>query len=344
MDLSVNYMGLELKNPLIAGSSGLTGSVKKIKELADKGAGAIVLKSIFEEEIAFEYTDFVDKEAKKTGAAPKFFEYDGRLNPIEFYDYKLREDNLSKYTQLIKDSKNEVSVPVIASINCSHKSLEWISYAKRLQTAGADAIELNMFFLPSHMERTAAETEALYFQVIEKVLETLTIPVSLKISYYFTDLGPMIQRLSQTGIKGLVLFNRFFSPDFDINTFEVKPSFTLSSPSDLAISLRWMAIMSGRVDCDLAASTGVHDSEALIKHLLAGATAVQTASTLYRNGTDTIAEMLKELSSWMRTRGFSQISDFRGKMSQEKSENPALYERTQFMRYFGGKKFDKTTK
>lgn len=337
MDLSVQYLGLELQNPLIVGSSGLTSSVKKIQEIEKNGAGAVVLKSIFEEEIAFEYTDFVQKESKG-GEPPQFFEYDGRMNPIEFYDYKIREDNLNRYTRLIQDSKKQTAIPVIASINCSHNSVEWISYARRIEEAGADALELNMFFLPSSFERTAQETQGLYFKIIKKMLETVDIPVSLKISPYFTDLGPMIQQLSRTGVKGLVLFNRFFSPDFDIDQFDIQPSFTFSTPSDLAVSLRWIAMMSERTDCDLAASTGIHDSNALIKQILAGANAVQAVSCLYKNGTGYIKTLLDGLEIWMHNKGFRQIADFRGKMSQAKSKDPALYERTQFMKYFGGKK------
>lgn len=337
MDLSVQYLGLELKNPLIVGSSGLTSSASKVKELEEKGAGAVVLKSIFEEEIAFEYTDFVKKQSK-VGDAPKYFEYEGRMNPIDFYDYKIREDNLNKYEELIKESKKNVSIPVIASINCCHNSIEWISYAKRIEDAGADALELNMFLLPSNFERTVLDTQKMYLEIIENVLKAVNIPVSLKISYFFTDLGPMITKLSETGIKGLVLFNRFFSPDFDIDKFEVKPSFTLSSPSDLGTSLRWISIMSERTSCDLAASTGVHDGAGIIKQILAGANAVQTVSGLYKNGTSHIETMLDELESWMGTRGFKDIAGFRGKMSQAASDDPSLYERMQFMRYFGGKK------
>ena len=334
MDLSTSYLGMKLRNPIIVGSSGLTGSVKKIQEIEKKGAGAVVLKSIFEEEIAYEHTAFAEKASK---GGPQYFEYDGRMNPIEFYDYKIREDNLNKYTQLIKDSKKTVSIPVMASINCCHHSVEWVSYAKQVQDAGADALELNMFFLPSNFKKTKEETQNVYFQIIEKILHTVEIPVSLKISYYFTDLGPMIQKLSESGIKGLVLFNRFFSPDFDIDKFEVKPSFVFSTPSDLSLSLRWIAIMAERVKCDLAASTGVHNSDAVIKQLLAGANAVQVVSCLYKNGVGYIESLLKDLEVWGHNKGFKQVSDFRGRMSQNKSKDPSLHERTQFMKYFGGK-------
>jgi dihydroorotate dehydrogenase (fumarate) len=327
VDLSTQYLGMKLKNPVIAGSSGLTNSVKSIQDLEKSGAGAVVLKSIFEEEIAFEYEDIL-QEASEEGV---------NLDQFDYYDFHIKGEKLDKYTALIQESKKAVSIPVIASINCVY-SHEWTSFAKQLQTAGADALELNMFFLPSEFDRTTEEKEKAYFQIIEKVQKEVTIPIALKISYYFSNLGPMIQKLSETGIAGLVLFNRFYSPDFDIDKMEVVPSNVFSSPSDLPTSLRWIAIMAERVSCDLAASTGVHDGKALIKQILAGANAVQVASTLYKNGKGQIAEMLKTLEAWMDQKSYSSLSDFRGKMSQAKSSNPADYERDQFMKYFGGKK------
>ena len=337
MDFSTTYLGLSLKNPIIAGSSGLTSSVKKVKELEAAGAGAVVLKSLFEEEIAYEYADFM-KQSQKEGEAYRYFDYDGRKNPVEYYDYVIREKNLEKYMALIKDSKNEVSIPVMASINCYYHSLEWISFARHLEEVGADALELNMFFPPTDFEHTREEKEEIYFKTIEKIKKAISIPIALKISHYFTDLGPMIEKLSKTGIQGLVLFNRFFSPDFDIDTFEVKPSFVFSTPSELAMSLRWIAIMSGKVDCDLAASTGIHDGAAIIKQILAGANAVQAVSCLYKNGPGYINKLLDSVEEWMTRKRFESLSDFRGRMSQDQTKDPAIYDRVQFMRYFGGKK------
>ncbi len=337
MDFSTTYLGLSLKNPIIVGSSGLTSSVKKVKELEAAGAGAVVLKSLFEEEIAYEYADFM-KQSQKEGEAYRYFDYDGRKNPIEYYDYVIREKNLEKYIALIKGSKNEVSIPVMASINCYYHSLEWISFARHLEEAGADALELNMFFPPTDFEHTREEKEEIYFKTIEKIEKAISIPIALKISHYFTDLGPMIGKLSKTGIQGLVLFNRFFSPDFDIDNFEVKPSFVFSSPSELAMSLRWIAIMSGKVDCDLAASTGIHDGAAIIKQILAGANAVQAVSCLYKNGPGYINKLLDSVEEWMTRKRFESLSDFRGRMSQDQTKDPAIYDRVQFMRYFGGKK------
>ncbi len=337
MDLTTSYLGLTLPTPIIAGSSGLTGSVNQVKALADYGAGAVVLKSIFEEEVANEYADFIQTARTKYGD-PQYFDYNGQRSPIEYYDYVLREENLKKYIELTEGCKAAVNIPVIASINCFFYSVEWLSYAVNLQRAGADALELNMFFPPTDFKHSKEEKEALYFKIAEKVTQAVSIPVALKISPYFTDLGPMIQRLSETGIKGLVLFNRFFSPDFDIEKLEVKPSFVFSSPSDLALSLRWVAVMANKVNCDLAASTGVHDAAAVVKQLLAGADAVQVASCLYKNGAQYLKELLDGLEAWMKTKKYSSLADFRGKLSQERSADPAVYERAQFMRYFGGKK------
>ena len=324
-DLSTHYLGLKLRNPLIAGSSGLTNSVKGVKEFEENGAGAVVLKSIFEEEIVFEYEDIL-KEAGGKGVD---------MDQFDYFDYQVKGEKLEKYTGLISECKKSVSIPVIASVNCLY-SHEWTSFAKQLQDAGADALELNMFFLPSDFARTTEEKEKAYFQIIESIKKTVSIPIALKISYYFSNLGPMIQQLSETGIAGLVLFNRFYNPDFDIDKLEVVSSNVFSNPSDLHMSLRWIAIMAERVSCDLAASTGVHDGDALIKQILAGANAVQVVSSLYQNGKGQIKTMLDSLEDWMTGKGFSSLDDFRGKMSQAKSSNPAAYERVQFMRYFGG--------
>ncbi|MCF8078062.1 MAG: dihydroorotate dehydrogenase-like protein [Desulfobacterales bacterium] len=336
MDLSTTYMGLSLKSPIIAGSSGMTSSVDKVKALEAHGAGAVVLKSIFEEEVSYEYADFMKKAKQKFGD-PKYFDYEGQRSPIEYYDYVIREENLQKNITLIESCKKAVSIPVMASINCFFYSVEWLSYAVNLEQAGADGLELNMFFPPTDFKHTREEKEALYFEITEKVTEAVSIPVALKISPYFTDLGPMIQRLSKTGIHGIVLFNRFFSPDFDIDKMKVKPSFVFSTPAELALSLRWVAVMANKVDCSLAASTGVHDSTAVIKQLLAGADAVQVASCLYKNGPSYLETLLEGLKQWMEKKKFEDLEDFKGRLSQEQSTDPAVYERAQFMRYFGGK-------
>ncbi|HGY54596.1 MAG TPA: dihydroorotate dehydrogenase-like protein [Caldithrix abyssi] len=325
VDLKTTYMGLQLKNPLIAGSSGYTETVEMMKQLQDAGAGAVVLKSIFEEEIMMEM-DHTLRESGKEGFDPGVFDY---------YDYKIKDNYLTHYIKLIKQAKEALSIPVIASINCV-SGHEWPYFAKQLEEAGADALELNVFTLPTNTTRSCAETEQLYFDLIQKIKATVSLPVSLKISYYFNNLASFIQRLSDSGIDGLVLFNRFYSPDFDIESFKVTSANVLSSPDELYLPLRWIAVMSDRVSCDLAASTGVHDSEAMIKQLLAGAQAVQIASVLYSSGVHVIKTILDGLEEWMDKKGFASVDDFRGKMAQSRSDNPELYERVQFMKYFRG--------
>ncbi len=324
-DLTTKYLGLSLKNPIIIGSSGLTDSVEDIIELERNGAAAVVLKSIFEEEILME-TEHIIQQAQEDGYDEKAFDY---------YDYKIKDNNLSAYVNLIKGAKKAVHIPVIASINC-HSGHEWPYYAKRFEEAGADALELNIFTLPTNMKRTCQDNEQVYFDIIEKVKKEISIPISLKISFYSANLGPFIVKLSETGIRGLVLFNRFWSPDIDIETLKIISSNVLSRSEDFSLSLRWIAIMSERISCDLAASTGVHDGSALIKQLLAGANAVQIVSALYRNGKGYIQNYLHDLNTWMERHDFVTIDQFRGKMSQSKTEDPAMYERVQFMRYFRG--------
>ncbi len=324
-DLSTRYMGLTLANPVIAGSSGLTATVDGVKAAETGGAGAIVLKSIFEEEIAAEYEGALAK-AKAKGMS---------LESYEYYDYQIRGDRIASYVELVRGAKKSVRIPLIASVNCTY-SHEWVSFAKELESAGADGLELNMFFLPSDLKRSSAEREKEYFDIIEKVLAQVRIPVALKISPYFSTLAQMIQRLSKTGVAGLVLFNRFFSIDFDVEKLTVTSSNSLSTAAELAVPLRWIALMARRVDCDLAASSGVHDGEGLIKAILAGAKAVQVASALYRNGVGHAATMTRALGTWMDRHGFKTLGDFRGKMSQAESEDPAVYERVQFMKHFGG--------
>lgn len=327
IDLKVKYLGLELKNPIIAGSCGLTNSVKDIVELEKNGAAAVVLKSLFEEEIIAEMNYSLAEMNRPSTVYPEIFDY---------FAIDDMEDTVTNYLELIREAKKNVSIPIIASVNCV-SAVEWTGFAKRMQNAGADAIELNMFILPSDFTRSSEEFEKVYFDVIKAVKSEVTIPVSLKISYYFSNLGQMIKKLSESGIDGLVLFNRFFSPDIDIENNRVIPSSIYSSPSDISISLRWIGIMADRVSCDLASSTGVHDGKGVVKQLLAGANAVQFASALYKHGPSVIGTMLDEIKEYMEEHSYESISDFRGKLSQAKTSNPAAYERAQFMKHFAGK-------
>jgi dihydroorotate dehydrogenase (fumarate) len=325
VNLETTYMGLKLKNPLIVGSSGLTNSVENIIEIEKNGAAAVVLKSLFEEQINFAIEKTYMQDEMKN-LYPEADDY------IRNYT---RQNDVSKYLELITKSREAVDIPVIASINCV-SGKEWSSFASSIEEAGADALELNVFVLPSDPTKSAEDNESIYFEIIDEVTKKVNIPVSLKISYYFSSLAKMATTLSWKGIKGLVLFNRFFSPDLDIENFEIKTSNVFSSPSDLALSLRWIAMLSSHVKCDLAASTGVHDGNALIKQLLVGAQAVQVASVLYKKGFKEIGSMLEILENWMDRKNFNYIADFRGKMSIEEARNPAAFERVQFMKHFSG--------
>ncbi len=321
-DISTKFAGLQLKSPIIIGASGLTGSTKHLKEFEENGAGAIVLKSIFEEEILFEYEQFL-KEAEKYGYD---YEY------IDYFDYKLKQDNIDKYIKLIEDAKKTVDIPVIASINCITKQ-EWTYFTKRIQDAGADALELNIFILPSDLSKSSNEIEQTYFDIVEEVKKQVSIPVIVKMSYFFTNLGQMIIKLSEKA-DGLVLFNRFYNPDIDINAKKIVPASIFTRPEDIVIPLRWIALTSGRVQSSLAASTGVHDGEGLIKILLAGGDAVEIVSTIYKNGVGRIKQMLDKLREYMTENEFYGIDQMKGLLSQKNVSNPGMYERVQFMRYF----------
>jgi dihydroorotate dehydrogenase (fumarate) len=325
-DLSCNYLGIKLKSPIIAGSSGFTDSVKKLLQLEQQGVGAVVLKSIFEEEITHEYDKTLREEAENTG----------REEFLDYLDVRIRQENIGKYISLIKEAKEHLTIPVIASINCK-SAYEWMSFAEEIQKAGADALELNVFVLPSSLHRSSEENEKIYFEIVKQVKKRITIPIVLKISYYFSNLGQFVNDLSHSGIKGLVLFNRFYSPDFNIDTLEVTQSNVLSYPGEISMPLRWISMLSGKIPIDLSASTGVADGKSVIKLLLAGATTVQVASALYRHGIGFIGIMHNELQEWMDQQGFSKLDDFRGKLSQNNYADPGVFERVQFMKYFSDK-------
>jgi len=325
VDIRTSFMGLSLKNPIIVGSSGLTNSVDKIVELEKSGAGAVVLKSLFEEQLLHEFNHIM-KQDELTNQYPEALDY------ISNYS---RENNLAKYLDLISQSKKNVNIPVIASINCFTAS-EWISYASRMEKAGADAIELNVFILPSDPVRSSDKNERIYFSILDSVLKQVKIPVALKISYYFSALAETASKLEWAGAKGLVLFNRFYSPDIDIDEMKVIPSHVFSAPEEIALPLRWIALLSGNLKCDLVGTTGIHEGKDLVKMLLAGANAVEIVSTIYKNGNARIGEMLHYLEQWMVKNHYASIKEFKGKLSYRKSENPAAYERVQFMKHFAG--------
>ncbi len=315
-NLNVTYLGFELKSPIIAGSCGLTNSIENLKAIENAGAGAVVLKSIFEEEI---YLEFAHEFSK--------------LGPLD-NDYEIKKDNLKRYLNLIKEAKSQLSIPVIASINCV-TAQEWGFFAQKVEDAGADAIELNMFILPTNLSQTSKDNENLYFDIVSRVVSKVKIPLSLKISPYFSTLGSMIRDLSFSEIKGLVLFNKLYSPDVDVESEKIIRTDVLSNRGDYKLSLRWIGMMANRVNCDLSASNGIHDWQTALKMMLVGANTVQIVSAMYREGLKVIGTMNENLGLWMDQHNYQSIKDFRGKLSLENSTNLAEYERVQFMRHFG---------
>jgi len=339
INLSTTFMGLPLRNPIIAGSSGLMNNLDYLKRLDNAGVGAVVLKSIFEEQIRIESEHFLDSDSNKVK------EWKSILQEIEqrndyYYEEALayinqfaKEHTLEQYLAFISEAKKQLSVPVIASIHCISQ-YHWSYFAKLIEEAGADALELNVFVLPSDAGRSGAENEQVYFDIVEQVMKVVSIPVSLKIGYYFSGLVQMITRLSETGISALTLFNRPFHPDIDIEQLKLSSGHIYSNPEEYIQTLRWVAILSGRVQCEIAASTGIHDYKAVVKQLLAGASVIQIASALYADGPEAIGQLLKGLEEWMLRHDFQTVSQFKGMLSQDKIDNPAALERVQFMKHY----------
>lgn len=319
-NLEVSYLGLKLKNPLIVSSSGLTSSVEKIKKIEKSGAGAVVLKSLFEEQINYE-----------AGSLILNHDYPEAEDYIKNYT---KDHGVGEYLKLIEEAKKVVSIPVIASINCV-TATDWVRFAKEIEKAGADALELNVFSLPTDKNLEASEYEKVYFDLALKIKSVTRLPVSMKIGNHFTNPVNMVYKLFTMGINGVVLFNRFYEPDIDINKLNLTAAEVFSTPSEIRQNLRWVAIISDKVNqIDIAASTGVHSGEAIVKQLLAGAEAVQVCSVLYKNGVEYIDKMLDEVEAWMKQNNFKSIEEFRGKMSYKSIPDPVLYERSQFIKYF----------
>jgi dihydroorotate dehydrogenase (fumarate) len=320
MDLSTKYLGMKLENPVIVGSSPFTASVEGVRRCADAGAGAVVLKSIFEEQIEAEVERLVDQSGP----------LDWHPEAMDYITGYGREGAAREYLELISEAKKAVSIPVIASLHCVTAGA-WTRFAKQVEASGADALELNVFLMPLDPRRDAREHEKVHFDIAQAVKSTVSIPVALKVGSFFSGLMKTMTELSRV-VDGLVLFNRFLPLDFDIEKLEVVSGDSRSNSAEIAASLRWISILSDRVGCDLAATTGVHDGAGVIKQLLAGARAVQVCSTLYLNGLEQLEEMQGELRDWMGRQGYSTLDAFRGKMSQSQSANPAAYERVQFMK------------
>jgi dihydroorotate dehydrogenase (fumarate) len=311
-------MGLQLRNPIIVASSGLSKNIERIRECEQAGAGAVVLKSLFEEVLA--QKDFGLKE--------------GTVDHTEAYDYYFAHMELlygaTDYTDLIKQAKAETDIPVIASINCVSDKW-WPDFARQIEGAGADAIELNVFTTATDLTFDGRRMEELYYEILSTVKQKVGIPVGLKVSPYFSSLPNVAVEFGQRGLDGLVLFNRFTQPDIDINALSLKTTFSFSSRDELHLPLRWTALMSHYLPYDICATTGVKTAEDVIKLLLAGASSVQLASVLYNEGLETIATMVAGVEQWMKDKGFETVADFRGKLSFHRTEDAAHYLRAQFM-------------
>ncbi|PIE64588.1 MAG: diguanylate cyclase [Desulfobacterales bacterium] len=323
-NITTKYLGLELKNPIIAGSCGLTSSPEKIKKLADAGVGAVVLKSLFEEQIEMELDQNIDEYQT---------DYPGAYDYVKEYT---RDTAVTGYLETISRAKGETDIPIIASLNCV-SAAEWTRFAKKIEKAGADALEINISLLPSNPRKSCSDYEKVYFDVINKVTDGLSIPVALKMSRYSSSLASLVSRLHWTGkVGGFVLFNRYYQPDIDIKNMEIKSSGVLSKPEDISDPLRWIALLSSLVDSDFAGSTGIHDSNGAIKMLLAGASAIQIVSTLYQNGSGRVAEIISGIEKWMEEQSFNSLDEFRGRLSYNAEGDQSSFERIQFMKYYSG--------
>lgn len=322
IDLQTSYLGLKLKNPLIAASCGLTNSVDSIKKLTDNGIAAIVLKSLFEEQIIY---NAIQKISENNLDYPEAYDYIKNYSKIS---------QIEEYLSLIENSKKAVSVPIIASINCI-SSTEWVSFAKEIENAGADAIELNIMSLSTNPKFAGNDIENKLFEIIEKVRLNTKLPLAIKLSNHYTSIAHVLTKLDWSKlVQGVVLFNRQYMPDIDIDKMKITSANIFSSPNDYSESLRWTAIMSSKINIDIAATTGIWDSNTAIKQLLAGAKAVQISSVLYKKGPEIISDILKGVENWMQTKNFSSINQYRGTMNMQNIDSPAAFERIQFMKYF----------
>lgn len=319
-NIETTFVGLKLKSPIIAGSSSLTADIEKLCQIEACGAGAVILKSIFEEQINFDVNRHMND-----GAYPEAEDY--------LMQY-MRANDVQKYLNLIREAKNRLTIPVIASINCIHDG-DWTSFAVQAAEAGADALELNMFVLPLDEFRSSDDIEESYYRVVKQVKEKVSIPLIIKISPFFTNLSIFVDKLQACGASAITLFNRFYEPDINIETQEVGVGPVFSSPNDIRTSLRWTGILSSKEKMtQISASTGVHDGAAVIKLLLAGASTVQVCSVMYQEGIDVITKLNAFLIDWMDRKKYTSIQEFRGQLSYENMDSAFRYERAQFMKYF----------
>jgi dihydroorotate dehydrogenase (fumarate) len=318
--LDTEFAGLNLANPIIVASSGLTNTAEKNKDLEKAGAGAIILQSLFEEQIEMQSGKDVLKDCP--GAS------DHILNSI-------KSVRVSDYLNLIRESKKQCHIPIIASINCFREG-NWIDFVSQIEMAGADAIELNIFALDT--EEDDKSLEDTYLHITQKVKELINIPLIVKMSKYFSNIVNLTKNLQSAGADGVVLFSRFYQPDIDINQLQVNSGYVFSSQTDIGDTLRWTAIVNGKLpDIPLASCTGIYEWEDVIKCILCGASAVEVCSAIYQHGNEVLAAMEQGVEEWINHMNFNGIEDFRGKLNYAKIQNPSLYERIQFLKYFSNR-------
>lgn len=323
MNLTTNYLGLVLKNPIVASSSPLSHTVDSIRRLEDAGAAAVVMYSLFEEQIGFDsyYIDYhltqgIDSYAESMSYFP------------DMQSYNVGPD---QYLNLIRRAKETVDIPIIGSLNGTSVG-GWTDYASLIEEAGADALELNIYYLPAHTDITGVEVETLYLGILSAVRQAVTIPVAVKLSPFFSSIGNIASRLTAVGADGLVLFNRFYQPDFDLENLEVAPRLVLSNSDDLRLPLRWVAILYGRLSADLAITSGIHTSHDVIKGLMAGAKVTMMASELLKNGIRRIPQVLNEVVTWLNEHEYESVAQMIGAMSQKHCAEPAAFERANYMK------------
>ncbi len=320
-NLKTSYLGLELNSPLIVGSSGISKKATNLKKAEESGAGAIVLKSIFEEQIEFE----TNQTIKQSIDYPEAFDY------IRNYS---KHNSINQYIELIQLAKKTVAIPIIASINCTTNH-EWCDLASKIEAAGADALELNLNIPQFNPDESSAEVDEKYFKIIENIKANTKLNIACKISNYHTNLPYFVKQLNNRGINSFVLFNRFFEPLIDINKQEITSAPIFSTASELKNSLRWVAIIKGLIpNIEISASTGIHSANEVIQQLLAGADTVQICSALYKKGVDELGTIKLELENWMEQNSYENIPDFRGKLSYDKVSDPKVFERFQFIKHF----------
>ena len=321
-NLETSYLGLTLKNPLIVGSCGLTGNIESIKRILVHEPGAIVLKSLFEEQINADIHKNILQNTEISAEAETYI------------SSHIAHKNISDYCNLIQECKKITNIPIIASIHCIDVD-EWITFATKIEKAGADALEINASILPFDERLSSYEIEEQYFTLLEQLREHVSLPIALKMSYYSSSLTHFLQKLSWTKhVQGFVLFNRFYNPDINIQSHEIGVSNIFSSPQEYTLPLRWVAISSAKIESDICASTGIHSAETVIKMILAGANAIQIVSCVYQQGPEVISSIKKTIIAWMKPHQYKTINDFFGKLSATK-ETHILFERNQFMKYYG---------